>query len=132
MTIKATNQSSNYARVTMSALSALIILLVSSVTGAYGFAFLPSRRIHASYSPAKTVAADATLKNTQPQTPSFVRRSAPAAVALFAEASSSSLGVGSAKNASEVSHEELRSYRNAMSISRTEGKANGGSDTKVR
>lgn len=48
-------------------------------------------------------------------------------MALFAEASSSG-SIGGAKNASEVSREELRDYRNAMSISRTGGKNNGASD----
>jgi hypothetical protein len=133
MTNKATHQASNHSRVIIMPVLFVLLLLeiLSSVTGTYGFAFLPSRHHHTSYSPAK-IAADAALKNAQQQTPSFVRRYAPAAVALLAETSKSSLGAGSAKNASEVSHEEIREYRNAMSISRTEGKANGGSDTKVR
>lgn len=115
-------------------LSLLPLFLVASVTGgAGGFAFLPSRR-YASY-PAKD-AADANQKNAQKQQqqqhpPSFVRRSgaAPPLVVLFAETGTG--GGGTAKNASEVSHDELREYRNAMSISRTEGRTNGASD-KVR
>jgi hypothetical protein len=112
------------------------VLLLASVTGAYGFAFLPSRH-YASYPSAKTVAAGAaTLKNAQQQqqqqqqTASFVRRYGPSSVALMAE--STGTGGGTAKNASEVSHEELRSYRDAMSISRTEGKVNGASSDQVR
>jgi hypothetical protein len=109
-------------------LSLLPLFLGASVAGgAYGFAFLPSRQ-YASY-PANGGAADVNQKNAQQQySPLFVRRSgaAPSVVVLSAETSG-----GTAKNASEVSHDELREYRNAMSISRTEGKTNGASD-KVR
>jgi hypothetical protein len=50
---------------------------------------------------------------------------------LRAESSSGSSSASSAKNASEVSHGEIRDYRNAMSISRTNGNG-GGSADKVR